>query len=311
MSSYEGGSGQPHPVGSSEGVPVLGLSIVHNGPREDATAPRKGRPEPRVIRRYVGGSLVQLGGDPMPAPKGGRRGCIEGYSPASRRRLMRALDTINQDEAGLPLFVTLTYPAEWPGSWHVWKRHLKAWLKRLKREHPGAWGVWRLEPQRRGAPHYHLLIWGARIEKQWCSRTWFEVVGSNDERHLRAGTQVAGVRSWRGVKAYTAKYLAKVVEDMPEGWDEGVGRWWGWVSQQRAPIQVLDTQLDERAFFQIRRRLWKLQEKAGLKPYKWSSFDLTGKRAALGASWRITGSDVIALMQWASTLDGERKPPSS
>ena len=220
MSSYEGGSGQPHPVGSSEGVRALGLSIVHISPREDATAPRKGRPEPRAMRRYVGGSLVQLGGDVMPAPKGGRRGRVAGYSAASRRRLMRALDTINQDEAGLPLFVTLTYPAEWPGSWKSWKRHLDMWLKRMRREHPEAWGVWRLEPQRRGAPHYHLLIWGARLDKQWCSRTWFEVVGSNDQRHLRAGTQVAGVRSWRGVKAYTAKYLAKVVEDMPEGWDD-------------------------------------------------------------------------------------------
>jgi hypothetical protein len=88
--------------------------------------------------------------------------------------------------------------------------------------------VWKLEPQRRGAPHFHLLLFGLEegLSKDWLSRSWYEVVGSGDERHLRAGTRVEGIRSWRGVMSYAAKYLGKL-ESLPKDWLGGVGRWWG------------------------------------------------------------------------------------
>lgn len=300
MNGYSGDTGQPYLVGSSRSGGVLGLSIVHISPRA-AAEKGIGRPAPRVMRRYVGGSLVQLGGQPASSvPRGGRRGRIVGYSARSRRELMKALDAIDQDQAGLPQFVTLTYPADWPGDWRVWKKHLDRWVKRLRREHPEAWGVWRLEPQRRGAPHFHLLIWGARIDKQWCSRSWFEVVGSGDERHLRAGTQVARVRSWGGVKHYTAKYLSKVADEMPEGWDRGVGRWWGWIQKQAMPCEPVDAQLDAPAWFAARRVLWQLQRKAGLNPYRWGR---------CGTTWRLRPETATALQQWAMALS--TRPPSS
>ncbi len=46
-----------------------------------------------------------------------------------------------------------------------------------------------LEFQDRGAPHYHILITGI-IERQKLSRMWYEVVGSDDPRHLQAGTSI-------------------------------------------------------------------------------------------------------------------------
>jgi hypothetical protein len=205
---------------------AVGLSTVH------ISSPQK----PGTVRLFVGADFVRLCGDPLLGGCGGERGAIRGFSEASRRRMLQFLQTIDREKSGMPLFVTLTYPGEWPGDPRRWKRDLQVWLGRLKRALPQAWAVWRLEPQRRGAPHYHLLVFGvASLPKLWLSRTWFEVVGSGDERHLRAGTQVQAVESWRGVIFYAAKYLAKAVEELPAEWRQGVGRWWGVHRRTQAP----------------------------------------------------------------------------
>ena len=99
-----------------------------------------------------------------------------------------------------------------------------------------------MEPQRRGAPHFHLLLWGLRRSAhllRWVSLTWYEVVGSGDGRHLQAGTRVEALRSWKGVMSYAAKYSAKMVEELPEGW-EHVGRWWGIWNRAAAPVWVFE-----------------------------------------------------------------------
>src|SRR5262245_28394097 len=165
----------------------VGLSTVHISSEQKAG----------TIRVFVGGQQVYLRGDPMVGGQvGGQRGTIRGFSRASRRRMLRWVQTIDREMSGMPLFVTLTYPGDWPGDPRRWKRDLDAWLKRLRRAQPAAWAVWRLEPQRRGAPHYHLLVFGVDcLPIEWLSRTWFEVVGSGDLRHLVAGTQVQRVRS--------------------------------------------------------------------------------------------------------------------
>jgi hypothetical protein len=125
------------------------------------------------------------------------------------------------------LFLTLTYPANYPGSWSTWKRQLDTWLKRLRRRYPAAAGVWKLEPQKRGAPHFHLLVIGTPfVAKSWLSESWYAAVGSNDPKHLVAGTNVQLAHSHRGVLAYAAKYTAKA-QLLPASWQGGVGRWWG------------------------------------------------------------------------------------
>jgi len=127
--------------------------------------------------------------------------------------------------APYPLFVTLTYPEEYPDV-ETAKRHLRAWLMRLKRAAPRAGWVWRMEFQERGAPHFHLLIWGVPfLDKEWVSRTWYEVVSSGDPKHLRAGTRVERVWSWRGVLSYAAKYMTKDDDGPVPEW---TGRVWGY-----------------------------------------------------------------------------------
>src|SRR6185503_11803793 len=93
------------------------------------------------------------------------------------------------------LFVTLTYPKQFPSDPGSYRSHLASFFKRLKRAFPTFSAIWKLEFQKRGAPHYHVLIFGVPfLAKEWLSRCWYAIARSGDERHFRAGTQVQRVK---------------------------------------------------------------------------------------------------------------------
>jgi hypothetical protein len=146
--------------------------------------------------------------------------------------------TIGKIEKGAtPYLVTLTYPAEWSESSRAWKNDLRKFFQRMKRKIGHVSALWKLEPQRRGAPHFHLLIWGIGGVplgdlRSWIGRIWFQVVRSGDEKHLIAGTRVESIRDWKGVMAYASKYLGKIVDSA--GW-EHPGRFWGVLGRDFIP----------------------------------------------------------------------------
>lgn len=166
------------------------------------------------------------------------RGAVTGFSRKSRNRLLQKLAMLKRSE--LPLFVTLTYPGTFPVDPKDWKRHIDTFSKRFCRRFPNAGFIWKLEPQKRGAPHFHLLAWDSSLTpvefyaylKNWIKTAWYEVVGSGDERHLRAGTGVEIVRSFQGVMYYASKYMSKAVDG--EVWGHP-GRWWGVVGRTNIP----------------------------------------------------------------------------
>ena len=106
----------------------------------------------------------------------GVRSSIKGFSTASRRRLLYKIAGIRRD-AELPCFVTLTYPNEFPTIERA-KRDLKIFIQRLKYKFSCS-GIWKLEPQERGAPHYHCLIWGVDEGEllDFVAYTWYEIAG--------------------------------------------------------------------------------------------------------------------------------------
>jgi hypothetical protein len=179
---------------------------------------------------------------------------VREFSRKSRTRLQQTLCAMPTAHVGRGiLFVTLTYPAAYPGSWRIWKRQLDSWLKRTRRRLPRCAGVWKLEPQRRGAPHFHLLLVGAPyLAKEWISRAWYDTVGSKDPKHLAAGTNVQLAHSHRGVLAYAAKYVAKY-ERLPADWQDGVGRWWGVFNRAGLGIEWRSWQLTQPQFWQLTR----------------------------------------------------------
>ena len=168
---------------------------------------------------------------------GGRRGAVAGFSRGSRRRLQLLLGKVRTRD-NLPSFLTVTYPGhvgqsyDWMTDPKVWKRHLDNFIKRLRRQFPSSGLIWKLEPQKRGAPHFHMFVWGCNHYHlaAWAVRAWFEVVGSGHPYHLAQGTNCEMLDSWRKVANYASKYLAKRVtpEDGfdPQIWDFP-GRWWG------------------------------------------------------------------------------------
>ncbi|MDR3406479.1 MAG: hypothetical protein P4L99_28605 [Chthoniobacter sp.] len=198
------------------------------------------REKRRTATFYPAGSLIRVsklpGFEPYENEKRGKRGKIKGFSFKSRVAFLSYVATL--DRQGMaPKFVTLTYPAEYPEQFQQWKEDLNLWAKNhLARMYPNASFIWKLEPQQRGAPHFHLLLFGVPwVDKNWLSQSWYHVVGSDDERHLRAGTRVEDVRSWNGVMAYAGKnYMGKECV-APRNWPEYTGRYWGVYGRKNVP----------------------------------------------------------------------------
>jgi hypothetical protein len=201
---------------------------------------------------------------------GGTRDKVRGFSRASRRNLLLRLASINRRAfrafKGRMIFVTLTYPGEYPQNPARCKDHLKALHKRLQRMYGPFTAFWRLGIQKRGAWHFHLLLFvGSSIGpieelRRFISSSWYEVTGKVSEGHLRAGTRVEAVKKWKQATSYVERYMAKP-EEFPEGLQ--TGRIWGIWNPKRLPVRWEMAQVSLRDAFRIRRIYRKLAKRKG------------------------------------------------
>jgi hypothetical protein len=167
---------------------------------------------------------------------------------------------------GRLISVTLTYPAEYPGDPEVCKRHLKVLRKRLRRMYGEFSGFWRLGIQKRGAWHFHLLLFvppsfgKVKELRSFVASAWYEVCGEVGEGHLQAGTWVEEVKSWKRATSYMEKYVAK-----PEPFPEGVetGSVWGKWNEELLPVQWQTVEISVRDAYRIRRIYRKLAKMRG------------------------------------------------
>lgn len=222
------------------------------------------------MRIAVGGQLVELkkklGKKPDNLGKSSGD-VIDGYSRESRSRFIKLLLSIDYKKMGIPIYYTMTYPNEWSKDPRTWKRDFDAMLRRMKREFPDLCGTWRLEPQKRGAPHFAGFLWGCDRLKTykgmlWFSRQWFEVVGSGDEKHLGAGTTISPEERIENRIFYMAKYQTKAEKGgVSQQFDYPVGRYWGVFERKKLSINVEDFEVDRALFFRIRRVMKKQLEK--------------------------------------------------
>ena len=245
---------------------------------------------------------------------------ITGWSRKSRARMVRTLIALDYGpmlaQEGRRAMVTLTYPGGHLDGCEVdgcagcgWlltaptaqacKRHVDAFKKRFER----AWGrplvgTWKREFQRRGAPHYHLLMTVPRGEVDgedflaWSSRVWSEVV--NERRpehraaHRRLGVDVSfdeGTRMTdpRRLAVYFSKhgsFAAKDYQnDAPAEWVEAgsVGRFWGrWgldlgtAEVEVTPVEALAAARTMRRWqrangFRVQREVWRTNTRTGVQ----------------------------------------------
>ena len=250
----------------------IGPGVVEVRTQDYARAQRAGERE--IARREIDVDLLtsfleergEFPDDPEPTR------VISEWSRKSRANMLRTLGLIDfgpmyTDPTRLPAMLTLTYPGDWltvAPTGRAVKDHLKALRKRYER----AWGeslrcVWKLEFQRRGAPHVHMLMvppHGTADElpfREWVSRAWADIVAHPDleeyQRHLRAGT---GVDYAEGLRASDPKRVAvyflkhSTFRDkeyqhlVPVEWQEpgsGPGRFWGyWGLQKKVAVVEVD-----------------------------------------------------------------------
>lgn len=200
--------------------------------------------------------------DPLERRPSGRE--VTAWSRKSRANMVRRLSTLDYEPMvaqGTPAMVTLTLPENWLAyapNGKAFKRLLSRWLDRYAR----AWGerlrgLWKLEFQRRGAPHLHILTvprqgtdrtYGLRW-RDWVGRSWADVVVGDashpdfepvrwlHSRRKAACDYAEGLRASdpKRIGVYFLKHNTagdkEYQHDVPVEWrgaGDGPGRFWGY-----------------------------------------------------------------------------------
>lgn len=171
---------------------------------------------------------------------GGKRGEIEIMSRESRKRLLSLMHKLEFTSVTM---VTLTYPADFPADGAKTKAHLKEFRRRFEKRFGKMRALWRLEFQKRGAPHYHILYFDCGfLPIPEVSALWHTIVKSRDLNHLLAGVDIKRIHEGsnrRIIMAYVSKYIAKEDKNNGNKSFEGFGRWWGrWNVEEPKGLQI-------------------------------------------------------------------------
>lgn len=253
------------------------------------------------------------------------REAVVKWSDKSRSKMVERLATLDYSPFDIPdsllAFITLTYPADWlcvvPTAASA-KKHLHALRKRFEREFERPfYAVWKMEFQRRGAPHFHLLapVPSGMGFSEWLSNAWADIVSHPDPdqraKHLIAGT---GVDRAKGMNSDTAQRISyyfskhssanKGVKEYqntpPTEWVEAgsVGRFWGYWGLK--PITLMVMMSDADALFVARcLRRWQRANSKVIKVKVWRTNMRTGRRyqRTVRRRYRVhTGSQAFRLV---------------
>lgn len=161
-----------------------------------------------------------------------KRGIVKAFSWRSRSRLIKKLSQVKRSR--IPFFVTLTFGKQYPLDAKALKYLLHRFFLQLKRvkgfENMGV--IWKLEYQRRGAPHFHLFLYGVELERarEIIPQCWYFWAGYGDNNVLLWHKGLLGndhcvqlLKSIHGVFFYAAKYFSKLSDDDTKS----SGRYWG------------------------------------------------------------------------------------
>jgi len=215
------------------------------------------------------------------------RGNIECLTDSSVRRMCHFL---RGSACEYQYFGTLTYPDD-KQTWYDFKRHFKNFVESLRRDgllrnESGQGLFWFLEFQKRGAPHFHFYS-TFRISTKYLSQVWFRCVDSDDERHLKAGTNIRRLKGRDHARRYAKKYASKIsqkkVPDMyktEEFREKGfsVGRFWGIVGDRStlsADIELKTTSNDgviDNDDFKLERLIYEEISKNSPNSFNWDCF---------------------------------------
>ena len=154
------------------------------------------------------------------------------FSRRSRRRLLELFARLRWSLYEGAWFVTLTWHHALCDDPRRAQEVLNQFLTEFRRDLPGFDYVWRMEPQKRGVPHFHLMLLPRRFEqtvpketvRQWCRDAWHRIADPTSDHHKRHGVLVDYEPNYRRASAYLSKYTAKETDESFWGYP---GRRWG------------------------------------------------------------------------------------
>ncbi|MBA7552518.1 hypothetical protein ES705_45083 [subsurface metagenome] len=172
------------------------------------------------------------------------RGSVRKFSKKSRFRLFTALAKIRADLPHKPIFVSLTYHYGHRLIIDDNKTHLHHFLVRLRQFDLNVQFVWRIELQKRGAPHFHLIIFPGVQPDGFkeddynikISSLWHEIADPKSRAHKEYGCKVKSINSYREACIYLSKYVAK---EPIECDSDLIGKHWG--CSRNLPYEVVGT----------------------------------------------------------------------
>lgn len=185
--------------------------------------------------------LLKMLDQKSPSPlSGGVRGRIRGFTSKARARLMRFMARLRQQNIRAT-FITLTFKG-YPSNEEA-KRALHAFLAVIRRTWQEASCVWRMEYQKRGSIHFHLLCFNLPFwDWKEILKTWKRITHQDVAR-----IDVRLVQTRRGVQAYVSKYIAKLERRSGKAffiqapylhgrrkWRKG--RYWGYHNKKALPL---------------------------------------------------------------------------
>jgi hypothetical protein len=187
----------------------------------------------RGIKIYRQDVVIDREAPGKPKPERQPRGEITMFSQEARKRLAFIA---SNTEIDFYTMITLTYPGTFTTDGVRVKADLYKMLKWQQRRYGAHSYLWFIEFQARGAPHFHILVnrvFGP-IEidniRHLTSKKWYEIVGSGDVRHLRAGVRIERLRSPEGGRRYAVKYAMKAKQKAVPKQYRSVGRFFGYSS---------------------------------------------------------------------------------
>ena len=201
---------------------------------------------------------------------GGVRAAVTEFSRGSRRALLSRLNAVDTFLAPAEqwAFVTLTYHTRDITPRYCKARDLKMFADRFRKAYASCSFIWKLEPQKRGTPHLHLLMHipeGIDHEqvREFIMNAWHEIADPDSPEHLR-WMQFRGwtessqrreffqsLRSWSQVAGYAGKYLCKPVS---KDW-AFPGRYWGVFNRSGLPRNIVISPVSEAAAVWIQRQM--------------------------------------------------------
>jgi len=205
------------------------LTIGHTGTRE-----QKG-----ILEVYPQGSLIRAKYPSRYAVNGarrggGKRGPITKFTRKARARMRAFLGTIQ--EVIPSCFVTLTYGLVYPTKVSTTKEDLSKLWRGLMKRYPKASAVWLLHFQRRGAPHFHMIVWGVEVRslRDYVKPTWHGIVANDRALQYKSTSRVERSKSLSNLRDYLSKPLQ--VPDWVLESGQSLGRCWGKKNEKEIPL---------------------------------------------------------------------------